>query len=65
MAAGIHEEGWSRIDEDGELWRRTGKVGCQETLEDLEKLLEEAKELCEKRSGGLLLSRIILVVKSR
>jgi hypothetical protein len=45
---------------DGELWRRTGKVGWQETLEDLEKLLEEAKELCEKRSGGLLLSRIIL-----
>jgi hypothetical protein len=45
---------------DGELWRRTGKVGWQETLEDLEKLREEAKELCEKRSGGLLLSRIIL-----
>jgi hypothetical protein len=45
---------------DGELWRWTGKVGWQETLEDLEKLLEEAKELCEKRSGGLLLSRIIL-----
>ncbi len=45
---------------DGELWRRTGKVGWQETLEDLEKLLEESKELCEKRSGGLLLSRIIL-----
>jgi hypothetical protein len=45
---------------DGELWRRTGKVGWQETLEDLEKLLEEAKELCEKRSGGLVLSRIIL-----
>jgi len=39
------------------------KVGWQETLEDLEKLLEEAKELCEKRSGGLLLSRIILGVK--
>ncbi len=60
MATGIHEEGWSRIDEDGELWRRTGKVGWQETLEDLEKLMEEAKELCEKRSGGLLLSRKIL-----
>jgi hypothetical protein len=45
---------------DGELWRRTGKVGWQKTLEDLEKLLEEAKELCEKRSGDLLLSRIIL-----
>jgi hypothetical protein len=59
VAVGIHEEGWSRIDKDDELWRRTGKVGWQETLEDLEKLLEEAKELCEKRSGGLLLRRII------
>jgi len=65
MAAGIHEEGWSRIDEDGELWRRTRKVGWRETLEDLEKLLEEAKELCEKRSAGLLLRRIILGVKRR
>jgi len=55
MAASIHKEGWSRIDEDGELWRRTGKVGWQKTLEDLEKLLEEAKELWKKRSGGLLL----------
>jgi chaperonin cofactor prefoldin len=65
MAAGIHEEGWNRIDEDGELWRQTGKVGWQKTLEDLEKLLEEAKEPCEKRSRGLLLSRIILGVKRR
>jgi hypothetical protein len=26
MAAGIHEEGWSWIDEDGKLWRRTKKL---------------------------------------
>jgi hypothetical protein len=31
------------------------KLSWQETLEDLEKLLEEAKELWEKRSGGRLL----------
>jgi hypothetical protein len=56
MAAGIHEEGWSRIDEDDKLWRRTKKVGRQETLEDLEKLLEETKEFYEKRSESLLLA---------
>jgi len=35
----------------------------EETLEDVEKLREEAKELCEKRSGSLLLRRAFLGVK--